>query len=897
MVIKWRELERENNSISEDDLEEIIDYESIGCRLIEGSSYFRGLVAGNFSESYLDCISIKWNPEIFISIIKSIYGCTLDVTPGNFVPLLEGALFFGVETLLLECKAWLSKATSASGISFMLPLDAICEIWSFGLEHAIDFVPELCVMHLARNFMRAISCSSFVNIQYNLLVHCVEHPDLTVDSEKHLAEALLAWLHKNGGLPECSTENKSNRSDILKKVRVSLLLLRFAAGNGEFDSIRIRLTDYTERIDLSGCPQIAPALLLLSMLPCSYNMDYSSSKRIKKFLIKLESLDVHQSPISENVFPTLSFQAVREVDVSNCPGIHLESFIKYLCLSFPSLRTLRASYCSKFRMVALFHLLQNCPLINELHLTADISPANPTKVSTLSTSFDEYHVASRPMFNDSILSSNITKIVLEGRNDITDSDLINISKFCGSLSYLDLKGCTSVTDVGLSKLIYECVNLQSLVVSDTYFGRQSVIALCSDFSHLDGFPGMPNDLKQSSSLAFKLLELQIGDCKNVDGTSLSQLMSHTCMLKCLSLRDTPIADAAFLKFLGSSLERLDVSETVVSSTALAHIIRRNPGLKLLNLSGCRNMCHLESLESYSGCSKGGKLFFDIGRTCILEDAAFGWGFSSFSLEDMEPAIKSLRSITLSLGASLSQYALTLLPRISPLLESVVLNFQVISDSIVKNIVESLPNLQILALCYCLGNLSSISIHLSMPKLRKLKLERVTPWLTNDDLIILTQKCTSLTQLSLSGCILLNSESQQIISRGWPDLVSIHLEECGEVTSYGVSSLFDCWGIEDLLLRHNGRGIQRNFIVDAASKMPMLRKMALDLCDASEGGFDTPNFDERSFLSIVTLARCKRQRCAFNLSNSDACRSVHKDSIVLEWNTKGFRTTIVEERVS
>jgi hypothetical protein len=69
---------------------------------------------------------------------------------------------------------------------------------------------------------------------------------------------------------------------------------------------------------------------------------------------------------------------------------------------------------------------------------------------------------------------------------------------------------------------------------------------------------------------------------------------------------------------------------------------------------------------------------------------------------------------------------------------------------------SLRNLRVLALCYCLGDISILSFNLSMPNLRKLQLERVTPWMTNNDLAILTQNCANLVELSLLGCKLLNS---------------------------------------------------------------------------------------------------------------------------------------------
>ncbi|PIA25214.1 hypothetical protein AQUCO_12200001v1 [Aquilegia coerulea] len=381
-----------------------------------------------------------------------------------------------------------------------------------------------------------------------------------------------------------------------------------------------------------------------------------------------------------------------------------------------------------------------------------------------------------------------------------------------------------------------------------------------------------------------------------DAMSLLRLMSHMLIVKSLCLRGTFLDDNATNSFMGSSLERLDVSETVVSGVALARIIRRNPGLKCIKIRDSKNLCHLGGRALAYG-SEGENVYVEIGRTCKLEDVEFGWGLSSLLLDDLGPALTSVKHVSVGLGASLSQHALMLLPTVCPLLESVILTFQVISDCIVKTIVESLRQLRVLGLCHCLGDLSPLGVHISMPNLRKLRLERVIPWMTNDDLVILTQNCTSLIELSLSGCRQLNSDSQRTISCGWPGLISLCLEDCGEVTSNGVSFLFDCKAIEDLLLRHSGRGIQRNFIAAATAKMPMLRKVALDLCDACEGGFESPSYADRCFLSTVTIARCKQQKCAFELQTLEGCRRpVHKESIVMEWNSRGLRTTVVKERL-
>ncbi|RZC82264.1 hypothetical protein C5167_045049 [Papaver somniferum] len=898
---------------------EIVRIQSERSRLIRESSYFRGLLTGNFSESSQDCVSVEWNVETFIDVLKHIYGCFLDITANNFILLLEAAIFFGVDALLLECKTWLTKETTTKWLpSMQMDLEFVINSWNFGSDHAIDFIPELCAGYLARNFMWIISSSSFVNVPYKLLYHCVEHPHLTVDSEKCLAEAILVWIDSNNVLWQCSDRNtKYDCLEILQKVRLTLLPLDFAAGkrrnlyfsmlaeesiraivsmikdpstrqafkDAELRNIRIRLTKYTERIVLSGCPQITLASLLLSVLPSLWNMDPLIRKKYEDSITDLHNLQRYPSRISK--FPILPFEAVQEVDISKCPGLRVEAVIQCFSKSFPSLRRLNASHCFKFGVSTLFDLVEKCPLVEEVDLTADISPALPTLESTTSSATEMYHdsyVASYFKKGGLLLS----KLTLEGRSNIIDLGLQSISAFALSLSFLNLKGCTSVTDLGISRLISQCENLKSLNVADTYFGGRSISVLISDNPRLKDFSDACDEHKHSSSLAFRLQELNIEGCMSVDATSLMQLMSATYLLKSMNLRKSSLNDDALNNFMGSSLKSLDVSDTMVCGVSLAQIVRRNPDLKILKARGCRNLCDQEG---------GDQLHIELKRNCSLEEVVFGWGFPFNSMETLGAAIKSLKAITVGLGASLGDYGLKLLPKLCPLLESIILNFQVISDDVVINLLESVRCLQVMKLCYCLGDLSPVIFQCSVPNLKVLNLERVIPWMTNEDLVNLTKNCKNLVELSISGGALLDSDSQHIISCGWPGLISIHLEECGGITSNGVSSFYDCKALEDLLLRHNGCGIQSNFIYEASSKLPMLRKVALDLCDANEGYFDTPSYSERSFLSIIKIARCKPQRCSFDLLHSNSCRkSVHKESIVVEFSANGLRTTTMKERV-
>ncbi|KAI3966994.1 hypothetical protein MKW92_052018 [Papaver armeniacum] len=532
---------------------EIVRIQSERNRLIQESSYFRGLLTGNFRP----CFIIEWNVETFIDVLKHIYGCSLDITVDNFILLLEAAIFFGVDALLLECKTWLTKATTTKWLpSTQMDLRFVIKSWNFGFDHAIDFIPEVCAGYLARNFMWIISSSSFVNIPYKLLYHCVEHPHLTVDSEKCLAQAILVWIESNKVQWQCSDSNAEydcleilqrysrtnwfyhiqwkRRNSYFSKlaeesIRAILSMIkdpstRQAFKDARLCNIRLRLTKYTERIVLSGCPQITLASLLLSVLPSLWNMDPLIRKKYEDSITDLDNLQRYPSRISN--FPILPFEAVQEVDISKCPGLRVEAVIQCFSKSFPSLRRLNASHCFQFGVSTLFDLVEKCPLVEEVDLTADISPALPTLESTTSSATEMYH--------DSYVAS--------------------------------------------------------------YFQERRI--------------------------------------------------------------------------------------TIVCGVSLAQIVRRNPDLKVLKARGCRNLCDQEG---------GDQLHIELKRNCSLEEVVLGWGFPFNSMETLGAAIKSLKAITIGLGASLGEYGLKLLPKLCPLLESIVLNFQVFEAGD-QRIIDPLENL-------------------------------------------------------------------------------------------------------------------------------------------------------------------------------------------------------------
>lgn len=795
--------------------------------------------------------------------------------------------------------------------------------------------------------MWAMSCHTFVDLPYSFLVSCVKHPHLTVDSEWHLCEALLAWVSSKMEIGEhrSSTEDgccdnskqinitKDDWTSILEEIRVCLLPLWFTLGKSkccyfsgiakqgiaatfsllkrasndsnsmvnanDWSHMKIRLTEYSKKLDLSGCTQVTSGILLLSLLPELYSGDPLLLEGILQ-----TSID-HERPKGLPRLPTLSFEAMLEVDVSKCSRLHLGGAIECFHKSFPFLRIIKMTHLLDFETKKLCQLIEKCSSVSELDLTVDVSPLLSSKASVLSSGSltkrvpkSYFDVSSCQITQQSL--SNITKLTLEGRTDFADPELHKIAELCVSLCYLNIQGCLLVTDVGISNLILRCRRLHSIIATDTSFGRNSISALCSIMLDTRQSCMVEMDQNHLKASGTNLQILHIGSCKGVSETSLVEILSHGCMLKSLCLRDTCLGDQALYNFSGSSLEMLDVSNTMISGAALLHTITKNPGLKYLKAKGCRNLLQHQSKnkEGYSLSHYHHEVFSMLGKKCKLEELSIGWGFSFPSLDAVRPALWSLKAINVGLGVSLGPEVLITLCSLCPSLESVTLLFQVISDTVIMKLMGTLENLRVLSVCYCIGDISPLSLRHNVPNLRKLKLERVAPWMTNHDLFLLTKNCANLTELSLVGCTHLDVDSQQIISSGWPGLISLHLEDCGALTANGVGFLFDCKAMEELLLRHNGPGIQRSFILDAASKLPMIRSISLDWCDANEGEFDLPRFTDRYSLSNVKISRCKLQKYTLGFHNTETQkRPVHKETLVLMWNSTSLQRVVVEERIT
>lgn len=94
------------------------------------------------------------NLEAAVQVLRYLFepseSCT--ITHGNFLLLLEGALFLAVDSLLVECERWFRTMGSQTS-SALVPLDFVIEVWYFAQEHGVTFVQDICPEYLAQNFV------------------------------------------------------------------------------------------------------------------------------------------------------------------------------------------------------------------------------------------------------------------------------------------------------------------------------------------------------------------------------------------------------------------------------------------------------------------------------------------------------------------------------------------------------------------------------------------------------------------------------------------------------------------------------------------------------------------------------------------------------------------------
>jgi hypothetical protein len=159
-------------------------------------------------------------------------------------------------------------------------------------------------------------------------------------------------------------------------------------------------------------------------------------------------------------------------------------------------------------------------------------------------------------------------------NGLDDSALWALARYCPNLEAINLFEIESITDEGISMLCQHCTSLSDvdvgscLQLTDACFRSLSQLPALKRLSCFSSHISHEG-LKALCQSATSLIELDLSACKN---------LTDACFVALLP-------DAVF----SSSLQELEISETLISDESISNILDSYTGLIALRLSGCCNI--------------------------------------------------------------------------------------------------------------------------------------------------------------------------------------------------------------------------------------------------------------------------------------------------------------------
>ncbi|XP_024398316.1 BTB/POZ domain-containing protein FBL11 isoform X3 [Physcomitrium patens] len=736
--------------------------------LSQHSTYFKGYL--NFSERNCESLNVNWSLPIFCDLLRCIHGFEPCLSSSMIASLIEGAIYFGVEDVITKCKAWVASDTFC--VKWKIEDDLVSEllsIWLSATVNGVKSIEQLCIKSLAVNFAQAMRQESFVTLPLSLLEASIDHPQLTIKSEMDLCKALLLWY-------ESQKRNSRNGAVVddpillFKKIQLNLLPIDFilrelvgkyplnifhvsvAATESDVDVLNsiidfkgelaakpvkdylnfkpvIRLTDHLKELDLSGCHQIT----------CHHLISAAAQNGMKPKRIAQKTLVT----IEQETWPELAeFINLETLILSHCWRVEQRNLVTWLNLVCPNLRELRAPHCPQLLQVIL-EIGSGLPNLSVLDLSVSEELVEIEGVVTRTKSTISQRLPLRWSFGKLHETNKLTDLSLRGHSEITDEILLFIARSCPLLRVVDLGGCLELSDVGFAAFLNFQENLafqwncwgvfhQKLSAAGTRFGPVSCKALISQ-----------------ANISVNVLDtLNLNKCLALGCGHLSNLLQVLPSLVSLELAFTRLDDMALSAFSGTSLRHLNIRETKVSGGVLYRILARNFDLKDLNIRGCTQLAlnsfdHLPSEKTFER---------------MWENVGIGWGLSDSTISSFGFASCTLQNFAVGVGGTISEETLLCIAEQCHELKRLSLCFQFVADEGLIQAVSQLKSLHTLELqnMACAPRNLLTEIASSLPNLRNLKLERVTPLLSDDDLLLFSQSCTGLQSLSLLGCHLLTS---------------------------------------------------------------------------------------------------------------------------------------------
>lgn len=181
---------------------------------------------------------------------------------------------------------------------------------------------------------------------------------------------------------------------------------------------------------------------------------------------------------------------------------------------------------------------------------------------------------------------------------LTDKVISKLSKLCPAISLLDISLCNLVTGEGLASLA--SLDLNTLILQSLNFPvfQPGILRISKQCRNLEtiyfscSLEVSPEDICHVLSSCSALKHLFMSYCRSSEASSPWRLDLNSPLLRSLGLRGCSGLDETSIQSFSNKhkqLEFLDISRVNINDDQLIQIMSSNPGLEILNLSGCQSI--------------------------------------------------------------------------------------------------------------------------------------------------------------------------------------------------------------------------------------------------------------------------------------------------------------------
>ncbi|EEF35079.1 F-box/LRR-repeat protein 2 [Ricinus communis] len=518
----------------------------------------------------------------------------------------------------------------------------------------------------------------------------------------------------------------------------------------------------------------------------------------------LNSLDHHRHFESLSLVSTRFFSMTNHLRQNLTISSHTLPFLSHLLNRFPNLKSIQISQLSKDDLNSLLHQLSKSELdldslnfenqtrfphlgLREFGLKMrNLRKLHCSKISGLQDS-DLFLIGSSfPLLEDLDISFPLydSRFNPNGSLDlqcfsgiVTDDGILELGLKLNKLRRIDLSGNRFITDKSLHFLSLNCLLLSEVKVRDCDFITQNGISLimrnCSNLNSISldgvGIPSIDSFFQESFTYAKSLCELHLSN------SFISDELLYLVAEACLPLKKLTVSHCYNFSFVGISFLLYRYKFLVYLDLEGANFLTDESMIELSNF-----LCNL-SYINLSLCSKLTSLtFFALIKNCpLLSDVKMertNLGVEEFMVDLItNPRIKSLKLVG---NNNLSDDCLIKIACCCPSLQVLEISYCFgITEEGIKEVLRSCSEIRHLEMNRCVG-IKNLDINVELPKLEVLQVQG--PGIDDEALAVIAKRCQMLLHLDLAGCLNVTEKGVNEVVQNCTKLREMNLKWCDNV---------------------------------------------------------------------------------------------------------------------